>query len=262
VGQMFMYDDITAGLIPGNAQAVAGYVDGSFANVSAMQHLFPKARLLTIAVFPQDDAEALDVETGDATNAQVYGWFLRQRARGVYRPAVYTEASNAAALQATMAANGFARSSYRMWTAHYTGTPHFCSPSTCGFGRDQADATQFTSTALGRSLDESLIAADFFTLPPRYAANPVANLTLDVRYTQVDVSWHGAKGAAFYRVNVWYGVNPLTRQLVHRIDTTATKLTVHPLSEGHTYQVTVMAMPASVAGSLTRARRTFTMKKA
>lgn len=174
---MFMYDDITPTLIPRNAAAVAGYVDGHFANLTEIRKLFPHAHLLTIAVFPQDDADAIDVEAGDSTNAQVFDWFKRQLARKVYRPVVYTSASNAAPMQATMKANGFARESYRMWTAHYTGVQHFCSPSVCGNGLDQADATQFTDKALGRSLDQSIVAADFFAPPPAPPTTPPVWLT-------------------------------------------------------------------------------------
>jgi hypothetical protein len=260
---MFMYDDIAVGLEPPGAFAYAGYVDGLFANMAELEQQFPGAHFLDIAVFPWDNATALDVEAGDATNADVYGWFNRQLARKVYRPVIYTEASNAAAMQATMAANGFKRSQYRLWTAHYTGTPHFCSPTTCGYGLDQADATQFTSNALGRSLDESIVADNFFAPRPHtIAVNPVANLKLAVRYTQVDVSWNRSRGAASYRVNVWLGSNPLTRKLVYRIDTPATKLTIHPLSEGDTYNLSVLARPNSLMGSIKRARATFTMKKA
>jgi hypothetical protein len=259
---MFMFDDVNIGLEPPGAFAYAGYVDGLFANMPELEKRFPGAHFLDIAVFPSDNATCLDVEPGDATNADVFAWFNRQLARKVHRPVVYTSASNAAAMQATMAANGFKRSSYRLWTAHYTGRPHLCAPAVCGFGLDQADATQFTSKAMGRSLDESIVADNFFAPRPGLkAVNPVAGLKATPRFTQCDLSWSKSQNAASYRVNVWVGTNPLTRKLVQRIDTVTTSLTLFKLAEKQEYNVTVLARPATTAGVLAgRARVFFTTK--
>ena len=184
---LFMFDDTDISLDPPNAYAYAGYVDGDFANFALLKKTFPKAHLLSITVFG-NKADCYDIEPGDGTNAQVYAWFLQMEADGVWRPCIYTSASNMAAMQATMKANGFARSSYRMWSAHYTGVPHFCGPNTCGFGLDQADATQFTDRALGKSLDESIIADDFFE--PSNEVNPVKDLEIVKRgFTGLTVGW-------------------------------------------------------------------------
>jgi hypothetical protein len=259
---MFMFDDVNIGLEPPGAFAYAGYIDGIFANITELENRFPGAHFLDIAVFPSDNATCLDVEPGDAINADVFAWFNRQIARKVYRPVIYTSASNAFAMQSTMKANGFARSSYRLWTAHYTNRPHFCSPSICGFGIDQADATQFTSKAMGRSLDESLVADNFFAPRPGLkAVNPVAGLKATPRFTQCDLSWNRSSHAASYRVNVWLGSNVLTRKLVQRIDTVTTSLTLHGLTEKQEYNVTVLARPATTAAVLgKRARVFFTTK--
>lgn len=267
--QMFMYDDVNASLIPRDAFAVAGYVDGAFANTAEMRKLFPHAHLLTIAVFASDDAQCLDVEPGDATNAQVYEWFKRQLARGVYRPVVYTSGSNAAAMQATMKANGFPRSSYRMWTAHYTLVPHRCSPSRCGFGLDEADATQFTSTALGRSLDESLLAADFFDPPPApgpvvptTAHNPVTGIRVTPRYTQADISWDSSQRAVGYRVVIrsrWTGRRVLAEDVLATFGA-RNSMTARNLRQGKRYTVSVMAMPASKWAETHRSKVNFRTK--
>src|SRR6266487_4563491 len=72
------------------------------------------------------DAQCLDVEPGDATNADAPAWVKRQIARGVYRPVVYTSLSNVNALLRALAAAGISRPQVRLWTAHYTGREHLC----------------------------------------------------------------------------------------------------------------------------------------
>lgn len=170
-----MFDDVTVSILPsGGSYAYGGYVDGNWPTYSAVKARFPKARILDIAVFSSGDAECLDIENGDATNADAPGWVKRQKARGVYRPCLYTSASNLKALEETMANAGFARSGYRLWAAHY-GRAHICGPKNCGYGLSDADGTQWTLSALGRSLDESMLDPDFFEgAPPAPAPNPVS----------------------------------------------------------------------------------------
>lgn len=199
---MFMFDDTNPSLDPAGAFAYAGYVDGGFANFAALQKKFPTAHLLSITVFG-NKADCYDIEPGDGTNAQVYDWFKAMQADGVWRPCVYTSASNMKAMQETMAANGFARSSYRMWSAHYTGVPHFCSPTTCGYGLDQADATQFTNRALGKSLDESIVADDFFPGVP--SLNPVSGLGCTHRgWDSLTFTWNAPAGATSFTAKLYW----------------------------------------------------------
>lgn len=240
---MYMFDDINVGQMPAGAYAYAGYVDGRWPTYNALKSTFPGAHLLSITVFG-NDAEACDVETGDMTNAQVYAWFLRQKARQVYRPCVYTSASNAGAMQATMQANGFTRSSYRLWTAHYTDSPHFCAPNTCGYGLDQADATQFTSTALGRSLDESVVSDGFFQVPA-IAENPVSGLNVTRRgFTSVDLAWNPSHEATGYSVHTyWRGAE------VENQPTADTSIRVRNLKPVHTYTFRVRAHPGGSTGT-------------
>ena len=161
-----MFDDVNVSLLPKGAPAYAGYVDGRFQTFPVLQRMFPKAILLSIAVFPQDDAECLDVENGDATIADIFGWFKRQQARKAWRPVVYSSVVNMDHIAATMTANGFHRSSYRLWSAHYGAGPHICGPSSCGLCREPCDGTQWTSSARGENLDQSLLLDSFFPAPP------------------------------------------------------------------------------------------------
>ena len=166
-----MYDDTAVDLLPA-ADYFAGYVDGRFANIAAIKAKFPHATILSIAVFPADDADCLDVEPGDATRADIFGWFKRQQARGVARPCIYSSVSSIDGIVATMTANGFHRDAYRLWSAHYTGSPHVCSPSTCKLTSAQCDATQYTDHAMSRSLDESVLLPGFFGGAPKPAPKP------------------------------------------------------------------------------------------
>lgn len=162
--QVEMYDDVTVSLIPVSAVAVAGYVDGKWPTYSQLVKRFPHAKYkLSIAVFASDNAEALDVEPGDATIAEAAAWVKRQKARGEKLPDVYTSLSWAESLADALSKAGLKYGvDYRMWTAHYNGVPHLCSPK-CGLGWTRiAHATQWTDKAGGKNLDESLCSAAFF----------------------------------------------------------------------------------------------------
>lgn len=157
-----MYDSITLTEIPKDAEAVAGYVNGRWPTYPKLAALFPHAHRLSIAVTAEADADCLDIEKYDATPAQAPGWVRRQQKRGVKRPVVYCAVSDAKTVLGVLAAAGISRSQVRLWTAHYTKTPHRCT-SVCGFGfTGTADATQYTDVAEGRSLDASLVASTFF----------------------------------------------------------------------------------------------------
>ena len=154
----FMYDSINLRGIPRNAVAVAGYVGGSWATWFSIPEFFPKAKRASIAVNAGEDADFLDIERGDAVIAQAPEWFKRQRALGKKRPGFYISVSDARALMRTLKAAGIRRWQYRLWTAHYTGRPHRCSPL-CRFGFwSVADATQWGNTT---SYDVSLCRGDF-----------------------------------------------------------------------------------------------------
>lgn len=151
-----MYDAVTVTNIPPRARAVAGYVNGDYRTYTALVSGWPRARKVSIAVSSDVNADFLDVEAGDATNADAVAWFRQhKRNRGFY-----TSASNADALVATLQAAGIHRDEYTLWTAHYAGK-HICGPHTCGEVRStEADGTQFTTHE--ETLDESVLKPSFW----------------------------------------------------------------------------------------------------
>jgi hypothetical protein len=72
---------------------------------------------------------------------------------------------------AVLSSAGIPRASVRLWTAHYSGQAHICGPRTCEALSIPADGTQWTSSAMGRVLDQSLLLDSFFGTPPAPAAN-------------------------------------------------------------------------------------------
>lgn len=198
---ILMFDDVDVDLLPAGYDAYAGYSDGIYANISAIKKRFPSpsVHILTVSVKATDVADVLDVESGDASISQAPAWFKLALKSGVTKPAVYTSVSNATALVQEMAAAGIPRSSFHLWTAHYGKGQHICGPSTCAGTAESADATQFTSTANGESLDESACDPDFFTVVVPPAPAPEPTLTL------------GDTGQAVHelqeRLNVW-GASP------------------------------------------------------
>jgi hypothetical protein len=129
-----MYDSTNVDNIPANAEAVAGYVNGAFANFDELVHRFPHAKHLSIAVTADVDADGLDIENGDATPAEAPGWVRKQHARGKKRPILYIETSRVAELIQILTDAGIKRDEYLIWTAHYTNEAHI---------EDGSDATQY-----------------------------------------------------------------------------------------------------------------------
>lgn len=162
-----MYDDVTLALIPPDAEAVAGYVNGRYRNYQQVLLHWPHAKHKSIDVRGDAFADCLDVEPGDATNATAPGWYKRQ---AVQHPTIYTSASNVPALIRTMALAGIPRGKYRIWSAHYTFHAHVCGPR-CGFGNWYADATQHSDKSHGKSLDESLCHDSFFDIKRKPVKN-------------------------------------------------------------------------------------------
>ena len=158
-----MYDSIFVSTVPPNPPAVAGYTAGFWPDYPALVAAFPHSKILSIAIAAGYDAECLDIESGDAVPSEAPAWVQRQKARGVTLPVLYTSASNVQGLVNLMASSGFPRASYRLWSAHYTYTPHVCGPGHCIY--PQADATQWTDTALGRNLDQSECLDTFWANP-------------------------------------------------------------------------------------------------
>jgi hypothetical protein len=165
---IYMYDDVNLELIPQDAKYVAAYASGRFQNLGEARTRFPHATVLSIATNAGVEADALDVEAGDATIAQAPAWVAWQASRGIYLPVVYCSVSNADALVAEMAAKGISRDAYRVWSAHYDSSlgAHLCGPDTCKLCKTACDWTQYTNRANGSSLDESVLSDEpVFTKP-------------------------------------------------------------------------------------------------
>ena len=164
-----MYDTALNGQFPAGGGAYAGYVDGSVGdqpNYAFVVSTFPQAEHLSIALFAEHDADALDVEPGAAAPSDIPGWHARQVARGIARPVIYASVSameNAVLPVAAGLPGG--RDAARLWTAHYGLGEHICGPAACGQLSTDADGTQWTSSAMGRVLDQSLLRAGFFGPP-------------------------------------------------------------------------------------------------
>jgi Aspartyl protease len=178
-----MFDAIDLGQVPVGPAAVGAYVDGNWPTAEDAASRFPHAHLLTIAVSADHDAEALDVETGDAKPDDAPGWVGRQHPR-VQKPCLYASVDlmQSKVIPALQAA-GIPRAAVRLWTAHYAGK-HICGPLTCGELSADADGTQWTDQAFGRDLDQSLLVADFFGTPKPAAARkkaaPVTSVPIEI----------------------------------------------------------------------------------
>ena len=99
-------------------------------------------------------------------------------ARGIQRPCIYANASTMqGSVLPVLSQAKIARSSVRLWSAHYGLGEHICGPSSCGALSIEADGTQWTSSALGRVLDQSELQSNFFTVSPprrRYRGGGIA----------------------------------------------------------------------------------------
>lgn len=169
-----MFDTALNDQFPAGAAAYAAYVDGSLGNQPNYAYIvstFPKAQHLSIALFASNNADALDVEARASAPADIPAWYSRQVQRGIRRPVIYASASlmNDAILPALSQA-GISRAQTRLWTAHYGLGAHICGPGSCGALSIEADGTQWTSSAMGLVLDQSLLADNFFAS----TANPTS----------------------------------------------------------------------------------------
>ena len=160
-----MYDSTDVSALPRGGDAYAGYVDGKWPTFATVKRRFAGsgAHLLSIAVFASGHADCLDIEPGDAANAQAPGWVRRQLNGGAHRPCLYTSASNMDALVTTLTRAGLPRTRIRLWSAHYGRGRHICGPATCHLTRHACDGTQWTDAARGGSLDVSVLLRNFFS---------------------------------------------------------------------------------------------------
>jgi collagen triple helix repeat protein len=178
-----MGDAVTPANLPVGLDAYAGYMDGRYDDFSAIAAAEPHAWLLDLSVFLANAAEGLDVEAGDATVAEAPVFVKERIAAGVWRPVVYMSLDVMPAVIAACAAEGLPRSSYRLWSAHYTSRAHVC---------PGADGTQWVDHG---GWDESLLNSDFFApavpvvVPPIAAPIPVSPFPIgDVPMASIDAA--------------------------------------------------------------------------
>jgi hypothetical protein len=159
-----MYDSIINSKLPPDARAYAAYVDGDLEdqpNYGAVTSMFPGAQVLSIALHPSHDADCLDMESGAASPSNFSAWWIRQRSRGIERPAAYMSVGNMASeLLPMLAGWGIPLTRVRLWSAHYGAGEHICAPSTCRRLPVTADGTQWLG---GSEVDRSLLLDNFFS---------------------------------------------------------------------------------------------------
>lgn len=163
-------------------EAVAAYGNGKFANIKAAKRQFPDAHVLEIDVSGEGIGNVGDFEPGDMAYSRAGSWAKERIRAGVHRPVLYFSASHWGEIMQSLKAAGVARKDVRIWTAHYTGKAHLCSPACKGLGvTGKADATQWGSPPpngtlpapyAGRNIDVSKTAPDFFAGQP--ASTPKA----------------------------------------------------------------------------------------
>lgn len=163
-----MLDTTTPGAIGRLAStspdAIAGYIDGRYRDLTELEKLYPNHHHLSIVVTADDDGDCLDIENGDATPAQAPGWVLRQRARGHARPWLYANSSTWPTVEAYLQRSGISRPEVVKWRADFDQDPNLLPDD---------DAKQYTDHWQGRNVDASMVRSEVFDLPlPRHGAKP------------------------------------------------------------------------------------------
>lgn len=157
-----MFDSTNPAAIPANAQAAAGYVGGRWPTYAAIKAAHPTIPVLAIAIDATEDGDVLDVESGDASPADCPGWFVRQKARGLWLPKFYANLSTMPAVMAALSA--VPRAQFGLWAAHYTYSSHVCRACGTTALSGDMDATQWTDLAAG--CDQSTCNEAFFATGP------------------------------------------------------------------------------------------------
>lgn len=186
-----MYDSTTPEVIPESPHAVLAYINGDFANYDYCKKRFPHARILRCSVVGMVAADLYDIEKGDYEAAQVPELYKIAKDAGIWRPGFYAQLSGVMPeVKAELnKVAGITRQDVRLHVAYYNGTPDL---------PEGYDAHQFTNHALGRNLDESICADNFFQ---------------PVKPTEVEVpieEWH-AEISVNTRTREW-DVKPLSKQ--------------------------------------------------
>jgi hypothetical protein len=153
-------------------EAVAAYGNGKYDNFKTAKKQFPDAHVIEVDVSGEGIGNCGDFEPGDMAYSSAGKWAKDRIAAGVHRPIIYFSASNWGEIMKSLKAAGLSRKDVRIWTAHYTGKEHLCSPACKNLGvTGKADATQWGSPQAagtlpapyaGRNIDVSKTAPGFF----------------------------------------------------------------------------------------------------
>lgn len=123
-----------------------GYAYGTYDNWAALVKRFgTSAHLVSIAPVVEKSSwvMCLDIEPGNAAPDDAPAFQRLPDHGGAVRPIYYCSAGDLQLVIDALSAAGFARDDYDLWSAHWLGKAHICSPSVCGY--PQADATQWAS---------------------------------------------------------------------------------------------------------------------
>lgn len=164
-----MYDTASGpDVIPKNAKAVAGYVDGEFQTFRKLVAAFyPHAHCVSLSVHGAS-AEFFDYERGNflmdgkLNPLDVARWVRSMINQGFYRPGVYVQKSNLHAIRVALTSIGLKRGEYRIFMANWIGRP----PSLQELKDQDVDCWQYLGFPDDRP-DQSVYADDFFPKPAK-----------------------------------------------------------------------------------------------
>lgn len=182
----FMYDSVDVAAIPESPHAVLAYINGAEThdNYDEVKARFPHLeRILKMSVTGWVAADGYDIEKGDYTVSDVPRLYTIARDAGIWRPLFYAQLSGVMPeVKSQLNTVVKARSDVRLMVAYYNEEPEL----PAGF-----DAHQFTKSALGRNLDESICASDFFQPVKAAVAKPrepwQATVTVDTETGKWDI---------------------------------------------------------------------------
>lgn len=115
-----MHDSVTVADIPSSATMVAGYMDGKFQTVAALQRQFPSAQLVTITVLGTPGAHVCDTEPGNIGIAGAARWAANEVKAGRH-PTLYCMASQWKDVKAAVREHGLNGHKVSYWVADYDG---------------------------------------------------------------------------------------------------------------------------------------------
>jgi hypothetical protein len=184
-----MYDAVTIENLPADATLLAAYVDGrnTTGHFERVRAAHPHTKIVRITVTGGTlDAEVGDIEAGDMHPQSGAAWAARKIAAG-HHATLYCSESVWPSVKAEVQKAGIAgRVSY--WIANYNKDP------TIPTG---AIAKQFTDRALGKSLDQSSVAAHWPGVDPEIGSSPVLTLLAENR-GYATLTWTQTFGATSY----------------------------------------------------------------